>query len=269
MVSSTDIFAYGASIWHTTDGGTTWSRLSYAPAVDTMASGESGVWVGLSCPDQSSCPAPINVVSNGHFVPLSHQPAGVVEAITTSGAEAYAIVDDGDGDTELAVSGDGGTTWQQRAFPQTDCSSMRPGFTVTTTGAAYLVCASGASAGTEPKDLFASEDAGVTWSARSTLEASGYADGIVAASPDVLWRYGARAPVFRSTDAGRSWQDQLDDKVGDAAGASTEAFAASGTVALTFAFALPPSSTFTGPSTINEYRTTDTGATWQTIPLQP
>ena len=61
----------------------------------------------------------------------------------------------------------------------------------------------------------------------------------------------------------------LADKVGDAAGPETQAFAAAGTNALVFAFALPPNATFTGPWTIDEYRTTDAGTTWQTVPLQP
>jgi hypothetical protein len=38
MVSGTDIFAYGSSVWHTTDAGATWTQLPAAPAVDTWPS---------------------------------------------------------------------------------------------------------------------------------------------------------------------------------------------------------------------------------------
>ena len=89
------------------------------------------------------------------------------------------------------------------------------------------------------------------------------------APPDMLWRDGGRAPIYTSTDAGKTWQTQLADKVGATAGPETQAFAAAGTTALVFAFALPPNAGLTGPWTINEYRTTDAGNTWQTVPLLP
>ena len=49
----------------------------------------------------------------------------------------------------------------------------------------------------------------------------------------------------------------------------TQAFAAAGSRALVFGFALPPDPSFEGPWTINEYLTTDAGATWSTVALSP
>ena len=173
----------------------------------------------------------------------------------------------------LAVSHNDGTSWQLRPLPQKYCTySLGPGLTITTTGVLYVVCTMGVAAGSEPKDLYTSGNGAIGWQHEATLETYGYADGIIAASPSILWRYGARAAIFGSTDAGKTWHAELDDKVGDTAGPSTQGFAASGTTALAFAYGLPPgppSPTFAGPWTINEYRTTDAGASWQTRPLQP
>lgn len=270
MLSASDIFVYGSSVWHTTDAGVTWTHLSDAPAVDDMAISNGEIWAMAACADLGGCASSIDVLSDGHLAPLPRQPGTSIGSIARAGKNAYAVLRDAGGVGELAVSRDDGTTWQLRALPQQYCTySLGPGLAVTTTGVVYLVCAIGASAGSEQKDFYASDNGAINWRHQAVLEIDGYADAIVAASDDILWRYGGRAPIFLSTDAGTTWHDQLDDKVGDAADPMTQAFAASGKSALVFSFALPPSATFTGPWTIDEYRTSDAGASWQTVPLQP
>ena len=270
MITASDMFAYGASVWHTSDAGATWTQLSGAPAVDDIASSNGAVWAMVACPDLSRCASSIDTISSGHLTPLPHQPGGLVGSNIREGTNAYAVLRDAGGVGALAVSHDDGTTWQQRSLPQKYCTySLGSAMTITTAGLLYLVCAHGASAGGEQKDLFASDNGAVSWQHLAALEIEGYADAIIAASPDILWRYGGRAPIFSSSDAGKTWHSELDDKVGDAAGPMTQAFAAANTNALVFAFAIPPSPTFAGPWTINEYRTTDAGAHWQTSPLQP
>ncbi len=273
MVSASDMFAYGSSVWHTTDAGATWVQLSGAPAVDTMASSNGDVWASVACSDLSNCASSIDVISSGRLVPLRHQPGGQVGSIVRHGQNAYAVLRDAGGVGALAVSHDDGTSWQLRPLPQKYCTySLGPGMTISTTGVIYVVCTTGASAGSEPKDLYTSGNGAISWQQEATLETYGYADGIIAAGPNVLWRYGGRAPILSSTDAGKTWHAELDDRVGDGGGPTTQAFAAAGTNALAFAYALPPgppSPTFTGPWTINEYRTTDEGTSWQTRPLQP
>lgn len=270
MISATDVYAYGSSVWHTSDAGITWTRLPGAPPVDEMASSDGDVWAMVGCVDLPGCASSIDVFSTGHFTPLPHQPGGFVGSMMRQGRDAYAVVRDAGGVVELAVSHDAGATWQPRALPQQHCSeSLGPAMAITTTGDLYLVCANEPSAGEEQKDLYVSDNAALSWQHVAALESYGYADEIIAATPDMLWRDGGRAPIYTSADAGKTWHTQLADKVGDVAGPETQAFAAAGTNALVFAFALPPNATFTGPWTINEYRTTDAGNSWQTVSLQP
>jgi len=270
MISATDMYAYGASMWHTSDGGVTWTQLPGAPPVDDMANGDGEVWAMVACAGLSGCASSIDVLSAGHFTPLPHQPGRPIGSIMRQGSDAYAVVRDAGGAGELAVSHDNGMSWQHRSLPQQYCTySLGPAMTITTTGDIYLICANGASAGTEQKDLYVSDNGAISWQHVAVLEIDGYADAIIAASPDTLWRDGGRAPIFNSTDAGKTWNTQLGDKVGDGGGPETQAFAAAGTNALVFGFVLPPNSAFTGPWTINGYRTTDAGTNWQTIPLQP
>lgn len=270
MVSATDMYAYGASVWHTADAGATWVQLPGAPAVDDMAISNGEVWAMVACDDLTGCASSIDVISSGHFTPLSHQPGGRIGSIIREGRNAYAVLRGDAGTGDLAVSHDDGTTWHQRALPQQYCTySFGSAMTITPAGVLYLVCANGASAGTEQKDLFASDDGALSWRHVTPLELYGYADAIIAATPGILWRDGGRAPMFISTDAGKTWKTELNDKVGDAAGPMTQAFAAAGTNALVFAFGLPPDPTFTGPWIVNEYRTTNAGTSWQTTPIQP
>jgi hypothetical protein len=196
----------------------------------------------VACADLSGCASSIDVISFGNFTPLPHQPGGRVGSIVRQGRNAFAVLRDAGGVGELAVSHDGGTSWERRALPQQYCTySLGPAMTITTNGDIYLICANGASAGTEQKDLYVSDNSALSWQHVAELESYGYADAIIAATPDMLWRDGGRAPIYARTDAGKTWHTQLADKVGDAAGPETQAFAAAGTNALVFAFALPPS----------------------------
>jgi len=270
MLSASDMYVYGSSVWHTTDADATWAQLPGAPAVDDMAINNGELWAMVACADLSRCSSSIDVISSGRITTLPHQPGGLIGSIVREGHNAYAVLRDAGGVGALAVSHNDGDSWQQRALPQPYCTfSLGPGMTITSTGELFVVCAGGAGVGNEPKDLFVSDDGALSWRHLGSLETYGYADGIIAATPDILWRYGGRSPVYSSTDAGRTWHTQLDDNVGDGAGPMTQAVVAAGTTALVFAFGLPPDPTFTGPWTINEYRTTDAGASWQTRPLQP
>jgi hypothetical protein len=271
MASSEDIYAYGTSLWHSTDAGATLSVVPQAPAVDTIAIDHHTVWLGVACTDLSGCASSVDTMTAGRPEPLANQPVGEIGDIARDGAVAYLVMRRPDGVGELEVSRDDGVTWQRRAFPQPDCGySLGPGpLAVTASGGLYLICTDGAGAGGMPKDLFVSHDDGMSWQHLAALETYGYADSMVAATPTLLWRFGGRAPIYLSTDAGRTWQAELTDKVGDAAGPMTQAFAAAGSRALAFGFATPPDPSFEGPWTINEYITTDAGASWNTVPLRP
>jgi hypothetical protein len=271
MVSGSDIYAYGAWLWHSTDSGASWTVVPGVPSVDAMTIDHRSAWIGVACPDRSGCASSIEAISSGRADPLPHQPRGEVGDMARNGADAYLVIRVADGISELEVSRDDGATWQGRALPQQYCGySLGPGpLAVTSANDLYLICSAGAGAGGMTKDLFVSHDEGGSWQHLGTLETYGYADSMVAATPNLLWRFGGRAPIYVSRNAGRTWQAELADKLGDAAGPMTQAFAATGTDALAFGFAMPPDPSFEGPWTINEYRSTDAGAGWSTLPLQP
>jgi hypothetical protein len=271
MSTSSDLYAYGASLWHSLDAGATWTVVPQAPAVDIIAIDHHTVWLGVACTGLSGCMSSVDTLTVGRPVSLAHQPPGDIGDIARHGAVADLVMRGADGMGVLEVSRDDGASWQRHALPQTYCGySLGPGpLAVTATGVVYLLCTAGAGVGNMPKDLFVSHDDGTTWRHLATLETYGYADSMVAATPTLLWRFGGRAPIYLSTDAGRTWRPELADKLGDAAGPMTQAFAAAGSRALVFGFALPPDPSFEGPWTINEYLTTDAGATWSTVALSP
>ena len=94
MISATDVYAYGSSVWHTSDAGTTWTQLPGAPSVDEMASSDGDVWAMVGCVDLPDCASSIDVLATGHFTPLPHQPGGFVGSMMRQGRDAYAVVRD-------------------------------------------------------------------------------------------------------------------------------------------------------------------------------
>ena len=238
-----------------------------APPLSISIAGGS-VWAVPACVDPARCSSTLEAVSPTGLTPLPDQPPGRVDDVARVGGHAEALVELADYSSALAVTSDGGASWQQHPLPAQFCGfALGYPLTAAPDGTLYLVCAGGAAAGNEPKRLYDSTDDGETWQDLGALETYGYADSIQAATATLLWRYGGRAPLYVSTDAGRSWHAQLSDAIGDAAGTSLYAFAASGDQAL--AFVVNPQARSDGSWSINEYRTTDAGRTWQTEPIRP
>jgi photosystem II stability/assembly factor-like uncharacterized protein len=268
VVDSRTLYAYGASLWRSTDAGSSWQRVADAPAIAAVSAAAGSVWAGLACVDLAHCSSSLDVVSPAGLTPLPEQPPGEVRDLVRAGDHAYVLAQVSDAHSSLAVSTNDGKTWRQHPLPAQACGFAlgRP-LAPAPDGTLYLVCSGGAAAGSELKRLYRSTDQGGSWLDLGALESYGYADSIDAPDPTLLWRYGARAPVYVSTDAGHSWRAQLSDKVGDTAGPSLQAFAAAGSHALAFAFDTQPHPDNGWP--INEYLTTDAGRTWQTPRFTP
>jgi photosystem II stability/assembly factor-like uncharacterized protein len=268
MLDPRTLYAYGASLWRSTDAGSSWQQVAGAPTISAVFAAAGSVWAGPACVDLAHCSSSLDVVAPTGLTPLPEQPPGEVRDVVRAGDHAYVLAQVSDAHSALAVSTDAGKTWRQHPLPAQACGFAlgRP-LAVAPDGTLYVVCAGGAGAGNEPKRLYRSTDGGGSWHDVGALETYGYADSMDAPTPTLLWRYGARAPVYASTDAGHSWQAQLSNKIGDAAGPSVQAFAAAGNRALAFAFDTQPRPD--NGWSINEYLTTDAGRTWRTLPFTP
>jgi photosystem II stability/assembly factor-like uncharacterized protein len=107
----------------------------------------------------------------------------------------------------LFHSADGGTTWQQvESLPMDDdFFALYPAVDPCDPRVVYLGAAQDVQGVTEPR-LFRSADGGVTWERRDAGLANGSVSDIAFDAADPATLYALTSGVYRSTDAGLTWQ---------------------------------------------------------------
>jgi photosystem II stability/assembly factor-like uncharacterized protein len=128
------------------------------------------------------------------------------------------------GESKVLVSTDAGTSWRTAPNP---CSSPGrwsislsplPGNTRTV----WALCSGQPAAGTQEKELAISSDAGSRWINRPDPSVGGYGTDISVTGKADAWQFEVnRADVMSTTNAGRSWRDTLQGRVGESAGGAT------------------------------------------------
>ncbi len=233
-------WAYDPDLYSTHDGGKTWvqdTEVAGAPPV----SGESieitslqllgGTLAALvdRCyldPTQrdASCTDTLRLSkdngrswqSSSGFVPKAGSTVRFGTVATQNGPLGWLLVEDFHSSTpdsvHLSISHDDGRTWQAR--PDLPCdaetTTMLDGDGVS---GIWLVCASLAGAGSEPKSLYVSADEGRNWELRSSdgqhgeIPRPGYANShsLTVTSPQNAWLALDRGTLYETNDAGRTW----------------------------------------------------------------
>ena len=264
-------YAYGPDLFRTTDGGRSWRRLAVSGSVQAVVRFGGHTWVVRSpCPTGSGgedgCGSVIDELGEaGVLTPLAAQPAAdgtVVQLVVVSTDTAYSTVLVGE-KFGLRVTTDAGAHWAPLPLPCLPSQATGgPASLAAAGGRLWMVCASQAGAGAEVKQLFISDDAGHTWQRPGNLETSGYADHIVAISVTIAWRFGGRAPVYVTTDGGRTWTARLPDVFNGAFGAPN----GSAFVGFARLWLLDPVGGYTSDPH-HLYVTDDGGTSWTTVTL--
>ena len=197
-----DGWAFGPQLWSTHDGGTTWRRIGESAAVSDVeaSNGQAYALVGgrlLRAPAGSDSWA---AVSGGPQDGRSIALHGSVVWVVTGSGKLVTSTDGATWRTLDSVCASAGTQWQLAGVASVDASRL------------YLLCAGGVGAGNEDKKVLFSTDGGVHATATNAdPPRGGDINGFAAASPTtvaVSARSGASF-VYRSGDAGRSWQTVL------------------------------------------------------------
>jgi photosystem II stability/assembly factor-like uncharacterized protein len=248
-------FAYGTSGWFTADAGRTWRR-SRGGYVVTAGRAGSQLWeIRSGCtPKCWEVYDLLNADGSTGFLgelPWQTEDTRATGALWTND-RAYVITTSGR-TSRLLVLDHRLNLLAAHPLPM-------PGGGVVSVGARSLdyLSSTEPAAGTQPKAFWHSDDDGRTWQRRPDPLLRGYAVTMTAPAPDLLWRYGYRSEIWRSTNDGVSWAPLLGSKIGEG-GYPLQAFASYGRKAWAFAFL--------GDNTLGIYVTDDGGRRWSTVRL--
>ncbi len=244
FANAQDGWAYDPDLYSTHDSGKTWvkdTRVAVAPP----GAGESieitslqllggtlaalvdrcyrdPTQTGVVCTDtlRLSTDKGRSWQSSSGFVPKEGQAVRFGTAATQNGPLGWLLVEDFHSSTpdsvHLSISNDDGRTWQVRPDLPCDAESttMLEGDGVS---GIWLVCASLAGAGSEPKSLYVSADEGRNWELRSSdgqhgeIPRPGYANShsLTVTSPQNAWLALDRGTLYETKDGGRTWAAAL------------------------------------------------------------
>jgi photosystem II stability/assembly factor-like uncharacterized protein len=244
------------SFWSTHDGGTTWHRLR-SPDVVAFTTADGQAYAVVARCAQQACSGyrfASGSASAEHWQQsaMPFTPDGPIVDLAASGQDVWLLGTLAGTSAprydELARSTDGGRVFAERAGPCTPGlgGSLQP----SSARVVWAVCPTGMMAG-----AWRSTDGGVTF---TQLRAPALVNSaqLAAASDDsaVLAANGARRPLYRTTDGGRTWTP-AGPRAADAVWSDVEFSAPGvGTALVTV-----------GSTSAAVWRTTDGGSTWSRI----
>ncbi len=248
----------GAPLWITHDDGLTWRPAPIGPeVVDVSAIGLDAWALVRSCPGPApagtaaTCALEVEESLDGgstwRAVPLDAASLGFAAASlgASQGSaslppELARITDErayvlapapgvgGLSTWQLLFTDDGAATWSVRSVPCAGAFALGAEVAASSTDDVWLLCGGQGTAGSQPKQLYRSEDGGLTWRLRASatglgtpapasvppdpLPLAGYVAplsighrNLAVLSSTTAWIFGSRADLFKTSDGGSTW----------------------------------------------------------------
>jgi photosystem II stability/assembly factor-like uncharacterized protein len=222
-----DGWAFGSELWSTHDGGAHWKQVHLpgaqglpASVVSLEAGGGEVYALDIPGTQQSAGTAAAQLYQTGAgadaWTPVTGASVPAAEAgrVVVSGSGAWVDVQTSGAQAVFLARGTGG--WNRHPLP---CG--QPSLTLAAVSATDMatICAGGGAAGQQPKQLYSSSDAGLTWHPVSSGPMAGDTLGAAMASPSVVVVAAASGASFLygTFDAGRSWSTVYQDTSGGGA----------------------------------------------------
>jgi hypothetical protein len=212
FTSARDGWAFGPSVWRTTDGGATWRRVRVpGPVADLAAAGGRVLAVVGGCGRAGHCAyrgyAAAAGPDNWRPVPgtaLSGT-AGLSVQLAVAGSAGYLLaVPNGQGKPVLLAGPlTGSARWRPLPEP---CAAAFSGALAAAGGLLFLGCGSEPGAGNQFKTAYLSRDRGRTWHQVASPPFGGYLGGAIMSQDGTIFLSGERMDVYISRSRGGSWR---------------------------------------------------------------
>jgi photosystem II stability/assembly factor-like uncharacterized protein len=225
-----DAFVYGRALYATHDGGSTWQAVPEPGQVLDVEAVGSSVWMFVGQCRTPSCWLELIESTDGgvswHQSPVEPPILATTtdpQLVRTTSASAYVLTVPrrnafGEPDTvTIWYTPDGGRSWMPHDLPcLIDAGDVV--MTAAPDGKLFAVCAAQPAAGSQPKSVVVSTNAGVTWSPAGPCTTSilkgecttkslilGYLGTLVSTGPTVVYLTGRRSPIYMTTNGGETW----------------------------------------------------------------
>jgi photosystem II stability/assembly factor-like uncharacterized protein len=205
---------YGSRLYRTSDGGQTWSDTGLGHATLSLAASGPSVWVMAADCSQGQCMRMALYQSadqGGSWVRASAQPATVGQASqlirvndTTGWILSWSTIS-ATFDSALAVTRDGGQSWQRLVRPCAPETSIEDAGAALGDGTLWIVCGGDHAMGQERKQVIVSHDGGAHWSFPPDAPAHGFVGQLALSGPSHAWLATVGGPLYTSTNGGASW----------------------------------------------------------------
>lgn len=209
FTSLSDGWAFGASLWRTTNGGASWHQLRVpGPLADFTAAGGRLLAAVVRCPDAGNCTLKGYATAAGRDIwqPVPGAALPTFNAVTfaVSGATGYLLASSRGIAKPVLLAGlvTGAARWKPLPVP---CGAGWSGALAAADGWLFLGCGSEPGAGNQLKMAYVSRDSGRTWHQVASPPDGGYLDGASMTTGGTIFLSGGRMDVYISRDRGRSW----------------------------------------------------------------
>jgi hypothetical protein len=236
-----------APLWISDNAGRTWHAAPIGPVIFDVSAIGSNVWaVAGVCGSPSPVTCPVTLEESTDSGTTWFSPAGSpfsnqsrtpgnslpIELARISLVHAYVLATGLPNAIGPAIgllyTADGGIAWQPRPVPCTGDFGMGAEIAASSTDDLWLLCGSQGSGGSQSKDLYRSEDGGLTWTLTASatglgtppppagqtnaLPLGGYVapfsighKNLAIASSTTAWLKPFGATLYRTTDGGHTW----------------------------------------------------------------
>jgi photosystem II stability/assembly factor-like uncharacterized protein len=223
FVSAQVGWLYGPGLFRTTDGGQTWSDAGFGHAILSIAASGNSVWAVAADCNQGQCLRMTlyrSADQGSSWGRASAQPGTVGQAaqlIRVSDSTGWVLswsTSNASLDSALAVTHDGGQSWQRLVRPCAPETSIVDAGAALADGSLWIVCGGDHAMGQERKQVIVSHDGGVHWNFPPDAPTRGFVGELAVSGPSHAWLAAAGGPLYTSSNGGASWA------TADAAGVS-------------------------------------------------
>jgi len=267
--SPEDGWIYGPAAYVTHDGGATWLQTDLMEQVVALSANGTSAWaaVQFNCA-KPLCPLRLATTADGqHWSVPARQPTlvGPEAQFVRVSAEIGWVLSWrqvlGGAPSSLAVTHDGGDTWQTLTTPCAPATSLEDRMAALDDRTIWVVCGGGPSeAGNQQKQLITSTDGGLHWNYPPNPPEGGNLQSLALSGPTsgvTGWLAAAHGPLYVTIDRGRTWSPA------DTRGVRVD-LAGSGAIEVIFTDPLHG-----WAATSDEiFRTTDGGGHWSGVPAE-